>query len=193
MDAKIYAIQRRLKDLGFDSGPNDGIWGPATRDAIYAQLGLGKTTSVGSDAVAAPWFDLAMTQIGVREVAGAGNSPTVMDYLAEASGQQLPDATPWCAGFVGAMLARSGYRPSGSLMARSYLDWGAMLDKPRRGCVVVLKRGAPPAGHVGLAVEWNGATVKILGGNQSDAVSIATFSRASIIGYRWPSQTLNAG
>jgi uncharacterized protein (TIGR02594 family) len=194
MDAKIYAIQRRLSDLGFSPGPHDGIWGEMTRDAVSAHLGIGRRAVVGSGATDAPWLDMARKELGVEEVPGSGNNPAILGYYRDAGHPEVgSDEVPSCAAFVGAMLSRSGYRPSGSLMARSYLEWGARLDKPRLGCVVVLKRGAPPAGHVGFAVEWNGATVKILGGNQSDAVSVATFSRASIIGYRWPSQTLNAG
>ncbi len=86
------------------------------------------------------------------------------------------------------MLANSGYKATGSLMARSYLSWGTTLDKPRKGAIVVFKRGAAPAGHVGFVEDWTGNTIKCLGGNQSDAVTLATFSRASVLGFRWPSE-----
>lgn len=193
MDAKLYAIQAKLKELGHDPGPIDGIWGDLTRDAIAAHLGIKRPPIVGSDGAAAPWYDLAREQLGVKEVAGAGSSKTVLSYFEDAQHAAIKDdGVAWCAAFAGAMLARAGYKPSGSLMARSYLTWGAKIDKPRKGCVVVLKRGAAPSGHVGFADSWNGSSIKILGGNQGNAVTIASFPRSSVLGYRWPSNTLAA-
>ena len=55
---------------------------------------------------------------------------------------------PFLLAFVGAMLARAGIEPSGSLAARSYLTWGIKLGAPRQGCIVVLKRGKGWQGHV---------------------------------------------
>jgi uncharacterized protein (TIGR02594 family) len=190
MDQTLYAIQQKLKTLGQDPGPLDGIWGDKTRDAIAQQLGIGRVINPGSAMVEAPWFDLAMKEIGTKEVPGPGSNPDVVEYLTEASGVAYGDEVPWCAALVGAMLKRAGYKPSGSLMARSYIDWGTVIDKPRKGCIVVLKRGAPPAGHVGFANDWTGSTIQLLGGNQADKVSLSNFSRASVLAYRWPKETL---
>jgi uncharacterized protein (TIGR02594 family) len=186
MDDTIYAIQKKLLELGFDPGPADGVWGPQTRDAIALQLGIKRAPKPAADAVEAPWLDLARAAIGVKEAPGAASNPTILQYYAAAGVPQQSDAVPWCAAFVGAELKAAGYKPSGSLMARSYLEWGKPLDKPRKGCIAVLKRGAPPAGHVGFVESWTSHTIKLLGGNQGNAVSVASFSRASVLGYRWP-------
>lgn len=186
MDETLFAIQKRLLELGFNPGPLDGVWGDQTRDAIFAQLGLKRIPKIGSDAVEAPWMDLARAAIGVKEAPGAASNPAILKYYADAGVPQKSDVIPWCAAFVGAELKAAGYKPSGSLMARSYLDWGQVLDKPRKGCIAVLKRGAPPAGHVGFVESWTSHTIRLLGGNQGDAVSVASFSRAAILGYRWP-------
>lgn len=192
MDAKLYAIQKALADKGFPPGPIDGVWGDQTRDAIAAYMGLKpKSPAVASDAADAPWLDLAEGELGTKEAPGSGDNPAVLRYFEEAqSSWAKDDSVPWCAAFVGAMLARTGYKPSGSLMARSYLDWGKVLDKPRRGCVVIFKRGAPPSGHVAFAEDWTASTIRVIGGNQSDSVTRQSFSRAGVLGYRWPSVAL---
>jgi uncharacterized protein (TIGR02594 family) len=191
MDAQLYEIQKRLKELGHDPGPLDGIWGTKTGDAIAAHLGIKKvpTKPVG---VEAPWFNLASTFQGVREDAGAANDKDVSSFFRDAVGKVHADSVPWCAAFVGAMLERSGYSGTNSLMARSYLNWGTDLSAPRKGSVVVFKRGAPPSGHVGFVVEWTANTIKVLGGNQSDAVTVASFKRADVLGFRWPKDALAA-
>lgn len=192
MDEKLFAIQKRLLELGFDPGPLDGVWGEQTCAAIAAQLGIKRTVKPGSDAVDAPWMALARAAIGTKEVPGAASNPDVLRWYAEAGVPQQSDEVPWCAAFVGSMLKEAGYKPSGSLMARSYLDWGQKLDKPRKGCIVVLKRGAPPSGHVAFAESWTGATIRLLGGNQGNSVSVASYSRASILGYFWPKEAIAA-
>jgi len=86
------------------------------------------------------------------------------------------------------MLNGAGYVGTGSLMARSYLQWGTGLDKPRRGAVVVFKRGAAPAGHVAFVDEITSSAIKCIGGNQSDAVTRQSFSRSGVLGFRWPTE-----
>ncbi len=191
MDNELYAIQKKLRDLGHDPGPIDGVWGAETRRAIAAHLGITAAAGgrkPGSEAVDAPWLELARQQIGVKETPGAGSSSDIVGYFKAAVGHTYADSVPWCAAFAGAMLEETGYKGTGSLMARSYLDWGTPLNKPRRGAVVVFKRGAPPSGHVAFVDEYTSSVVKCIGGNQSDAVTLASFSRASVLGYRWPSE-----
>jgi uncharacterized protein (TIGR02594 family) len=193
VDKVLLGIQTKLKGEGFDVGPLDGVWGNRTRDAIARKLGVAaiRPATPAAGQVEAPWFDLAMTQIGVKETAGDASNPAVLKYYTDAQASWAKeDSIPWCAAFVGAMLAETGYKPSGSLIARSYLDWGTALDKPRKGCIVVMKRGAPPAGHVAFAEDWSAGNITLLGGNQGDAVSVKTFSRANVIGYRWPRDVL---
>lgn len=193
MDTELYAIQKKLKELGRDPGPLDGVWGVQTREAIAEHLGISRkkaTTQPGSAVVEAPWLDAARRELGVHEVAGAASNSKIGDYYQAAVGRAYTDDVPWCAAFVGAMLTDTGYKGTGSLMARSYLDWGRVLDKPRRGCIVVFRRGAPPSGHVAFVDDWDSSKLRCLGGNQSDAVTVSTFSRSAVLGYRWPSEAL---
>lgn len=133
------------------------------------------------------WLELALKEIGTREGAGSGNNPRVQQYYRDAGSGWQPDSVPWCAAYVGAMLKRAGERPSGSLLARSYLaPWG-MATAPKPGAIVVFSRGAPPSGHVAFFLKDNGnGTIQVVGGNQGDAVSRANYPKARVIGYRWP-------
>jgi len=50
---------------------------------------------------------------------------------------------------------------------------------------VVLARG-PNSGHVGFLEDWDDDRVKLLGGNQGNAVSYVWFPMSRILGYRVP-------
>ena len=188
MDLELRAIQEKLLELGFDPGPVDGIWGGETRRAIALHLGITMKAAKKPGAVAAPWLDRARSQIGVKETPGAGNSSTISGYFQQSVEQKHPDSVPWCAAFVGAMLVGTGYVGTGSLMARSYLAWGTKIPKPIKGAIVIFERGAAPAGHVAFVDEMTATSIKCIGGNQSDAVTLATYSRNKVLGYRWPNE-----
>ena len=98
-----------------------------------------------------------------------------------------PVRTPWCAAWANAVLAKEGIKGTDSLIARSFLDWGASTKTPDKGDVVVLARGRG-AGHVGFFVERqeiNGHRyVKVLGGNTGKSVQSAWFPESRVLGYR---------
>jgi uncharacterized protein (TIGR02594 family) len=145
------------------------------------------------------WLTLARAELGVREGAGAANSPTVLKYYEDAGHPEVDhDDVAWCAAFVGAMLHRAGLPHSGSLAARSYLTWGKAVAKPYPGCVAVFKRGTGWQGHVAFYLSQGSKGITILGGNQGDAVSIMTMKPSDLLGYREPvavgnSRTMRAG
>src|SRR5438128_7376821 len=139
-----------------------------------------------------PWFSVAMHFKGLTEVHGSVANPQIVElYRLSGHPEVKDDETPWCAAFVGACLRLSGYRSSGSLLARSYQDFGQHLDAPERGCIVVFVRGDPSAGtgHVAFFDHQDGDRIFVLGGNQADAVNIAAFSRKSVLAYRMPVET----
>lgn len=138
------------------------------------------------------WLNLARKEIGTKEFAGAPDNPAIVQYWADAGVADVAmgqDEVPWCAAFVGAMLARAHLPGSGKANARSYEKWGRGLVSPCLGCVVVISR--PPVawqGHVAfyLATDRAARRVRLLGGNQGDAVTIADFSLDRVVAYRWP-------
>lgn len=141
------------------------------------------------------WLKLAKAELGVAEIPGEKDNPRVVEYFKDAGhGWVKDDETAWCAGFVGAMLERSGYASSKSLAARSYLTWGKTIKKPKQGCVVVFSRGNPNGwtGHVGFWVGETAHYVLVLGGNQSNKVSIAKYPKSRLLGYRVPVTAFNS-
>ena len=84
-------------------------------------------------------------------------------------------------------MAQAGLRGTGSALARSWLDWGTAVDRPKRGTVTVFRRaGGPTLGHVGFFWQSSGDRILVLGGNQSDQVSIKGYPKVDLLGYRWP-------
>lgn len=136
-----------------------------------------------------PWMAQAWAELGVAEVPGTATNPRVSVYYRDAGSPDVrDDSVPWCAAFAGACLERAGFRSSRSLAARSYLAWGKAAD-PSPGVICVLSRGSDPAaGHVGFLVGMTDRRVVLLGGNQADAVTVAAFDRARVLGFRLPEQ-----
>jgi uncharacterized protein (TIGR02594 family) len=141
------------------------------------------------------WMEIAWTQQGIRETPGAAATPEIVAMFRDAGHPHVvSDEVAWCAAFAGACLERSGITSTRSLRARSYLTLGTKIDAPRVGAIVVLKRdeAGPTAGHVGFVTGWTGTTVAVLGGNQANAVTVAHFQRADVLGYRWPEPPASA-
>lgn len=139
------------------------------------------------------WIELAKKEVGTKEGVGAVNNPTVVSYWKDAKLSWITDdATPWCAGFVNAMLERAGIKGTRKANARSFLTWGinvnsGFLSNPYYGSIVVFSR--PPSlwnGHVGFLVAHDEKNVLVIGGNQGDKVSYAIFPKSRVIGMRYP-------
>ena len=132
------------------------------------------------------WLQIAAKELGVAEYA-IGSNPRIIQYDTCTSLKATDDSVAWCSAFINWCMAKSSIKGTNSAAARSWLDWGTVLDAPVEGCVVVLKRGAPPSGHVGLFVKYyDNDTVIILAGNQSDSVKYSHYPKSDVLGYRWP-------
>lgn len=138
-----------------------------------------------------PWMAEAWAELGQHEIPGGADNARILAMFRDAGAAGFAhDETAWCAAFVGACLKRGGVAGSGSLMARSYLGWGLSAAvggaSAPPGAIVVLKRGGDPTlGHVGFLVGETAASVLLLGGNQSDGVSVAAFARGDVLAMRW--------
>lgn len=132
------------------------------------------------------WLTEARKYIGVKEIPGKEHHWLILSWWkAIKRGGIKSDEVPWCAAFVGAMLENVGIISSRFESARSYMQWGAPIKNPVRGCIAVFSRKG--GGHVGFVIADDGkGRLLILGGNQSDAVSIAPFDKNRVVGYRWP-------
>ena len=148
---------------------------------------LAQTGAVGMSEV--KWLQIARSDLGIEEIAGPKANPRIMQYYRAAGANWAKDdAVPWCGAAMAAWVSSAGYPvPAEAARARAWLDWGTPLEQPRKGAVAVLKRGADPnAGHVCLYLEDRGDRILVIGGNQGDAVSITSFPKRDVLGYRWP-------
>lgn len=133
------------------------------------------------------WMAEAWRELGQSELSGSAHNPRIVAMFDELGHPDQGDETAWCAAFVGACMERAGISSTRSLRARSYLEWGVATDNPAAGAIVVLSRGSDPAlGHVGFLVGATDAKAFVLGGNQSNAVTVAPFDRALVLGFRTP-------
>jgi uncharacterized protein (TIGR02594 family) len=135
--------------------------------------------------------DLAQRFIGMKETPGIASNPMILAMLRLDDSSVQSDEVPWCSAFLNFVAWLLRLPRSKSLAARSWLSVGVPVE-PIEGAevgndVVVLARGTGAQGHVGLFMGFGseGAqTVYVLGGNQGDAVSVATFPRDRILGIR---------
>lgn len=138
------------------------------------------------------WLEIAEGEIGQKEVAGAGSNARIISYHACTTLKATLDDIAWCSSFINWVMIQAGIQPTFSAAARSWLKWGIGIDSPEVGCVVVLKRGAPPSGHVCLFIDDMGQNITCLGGNQGDQVKYSVYPKSDVIGYRWPKEEATA-
>ena len=143
-------------------------------------------------------LDVAQTYIGMREVAGSKSNPGILAMLQRTAAWPAGDDVPWCSAFIHEISRLLNLEQTHSLRARSWLRVGqhVPLKRARPGFdLVVLMRGGgsqpgpdviDAPGHVGFFVDQtpDGTGLKILGGNQGDQVSIATFPASRLLDIR---------
>jgi len=213
-------IQQRLKALGFDPGPLDGVRGRLTIRAIkefqqrsgllvdgilgleteaafVASTGGGSSPAPsqpsptrGEGAAVVPWYDEALRLKGVKEAAGAADNPAILKWAARLGLLYHHDSIAWCGLFTAHCIAASlpdEPLPNNPLGARNWLRFGRGID-PTPGAIMVFWRGSRSGaqGHVGFYAAEDRSAFHVLGGNQSDSVSIARLAKARLLGARWP-------
>ena len=139
---------------------------------------------------------MAWRELDEREIPGDEDNPRIVLYHSSTSLGATDDEVPWCSSYVNWIMAAADIPRTGSARARSWLYWGKALDWVPYGAVCILKRGGgnqpgpeilEAPGHVGFVVGDAGMDkVLILGGNQSNAVSVKSYPVSQVLGYRWP-------
>lgn len=142
-----------------------------------------------------PWMAAGRALIGLSEIKGPQHNSLILRMWDSIGASWFrDDETPWCAGFVGHCLESAGIRSTRSAAARSYEKWGddylchSRTSIPYGAIVVLSRPGAPGSGHVGFYCGPSGAGFALLGGNQNDAVNVASFLWSRIVAVRWPSE-----
>lgn len=126
-------------------------------------------------------FAAAYKYLGTREIPGARSNPQISAWIKEAAGwlDQDDSKTAWCGcfrGHIGHQTATGS--PPAHYRAASWATWGQPVDVKRpqdwqQGDTIVMSRSG--GNHVCLFHHYDGERVWCLGGNQGDAVSIASF------------------
>lgn len=195
-------VQERLIALGYYLGPTgaDGIPGRNTTKAIAnfqadkgldikipGSIGPKTIAALGLDATALivpPWVTEARRFLGLHETRDAKKLDKALRLDAS--------ETAWCGAFTGMVIATALPNeplPANPLGSRNWLKFGRSIPGPQIGAVAVFWRGSKDGwqGHVGIVVGHDKTHLHILGGNQSNSVSVARVGKDRLLGYRWPS------
>lgn len=134
-------------------------------------------------------FDLAQRFVGELRELKQGDDPFIQFCFTKCGyGPDTPDETAWCSAFVNGICWLLRLARSKSAAARSWLTVGQAVTQHEavQGYdIVVLRRGdSPVSGHVGFFAGIEGDHVLVLGGNQSDAVTVAPFPISQVLGIR---------
>src|SRR6266508_1429393 len=137
------------------------------------------------------WLKFAFQELALHvvEKPGKKTNERIERYLQSTRGSpgREQDETLWCSAFVNFCIEEStGLEGTNNLAARSWLNWekGKEATRPTRGCIVVFSRpsAGEHSGHVGFYLSGSAETgIRILGGNQSDAVSIVRSDRPGVV------------
>ncbi|SCW80569.1 TIGR02594 family protein [Sphingobium faniae] len=125
---------------------------------------------------------------GTFEVMGPANNPAIMGWAKESelSRTFTADSIPWCGLFMAVVARRAGKSVvEGPLWARNWAKFGKPADRAQLGDILVFRRGQG-SGHVGLYVGEDYGAFHVLGGNQSDGVTITRIVRDRCIAIRRP-------
>jgi uncharacterized protein (TIGR02594 family) len=134
--------------------------------------------------------DAANSYAAVPRSAGAASDFGGTGLVAEARrylGTNPTNRTSlWCATFMNMVLERTGYRGTGSNLARSFASYGRRVAGPQVGAIAVMSRGRN-GGHVGVVsgIDPKGNPI-IVSGNHNKRVAEATYPRGRIYAYVVP-------
>jgi len=175
----------------------DGVVGPATAAAIdktVAAVSMApKTVTTEKVEVGRPlWLEAGMKLLGTHEGVGSKDNKVLIDWAKEEGGdiakEYTHDSIPWCALFANHILTHVGLKGTETLWALDFAGkWPSIkLMGPAVGAFAPMLRDG--GGHITVVVGKDQAgRIMGLGGNQSDAVTIAPFALSRLNkGFWWP-------
>lgn len=133
-------------------------------------------------------IDIALGQVGIKEIAGPVDNPEVLKYFNDTGfdGAALKDETAWCSAFMNWVAQKAGAQCSGRLDAQSWLKVGKETTNPEKGDIAIFWRESPESwkGHVAIYIRQDAHNIYVLGGNQKNEVCIMPYSKARLKGFR---------
>lgn len=145
-----------------------------------------------TDADLPPYMRLTLSYIGLHEVR---DNAELRAFLAS-DGATLGDPAefPWCGDLVQTPIRRTlhnepftGKVGENPYLARNWLDFGEACE-PGVGAVLIFWRGKRDGlyGHVAFYWGEDDDFYYVLGGNQSNSISITKIRKDRLLGARWP-------
>ncbi|MEM1298726.1 MAG: peptidoglycan-binding protein [Pseudomonadota bacterium] len=135
-----------------------------------------------------PWMALAIRKKGMHE---KRDNIDLRKFL-KSDGKTLGDPArlPWCADFVETCIALSlpeAVLPVNPYLARNWQKFGHAVD-PCFGSVLVFWRGkiSGISGHVGFYYSEDKTHYHVLGGNQSNAVTVSKIAKRRLLSAQLP-------
>ena len=116
---------------------------------------------------------------------GFGSSNVVAEARRYIGGNPTSRSSLWCARFMNMVLQHTGYRGTGSDLARSFASYGQRVSGPQVGAIAVMRRRG--GGHVGVVsgIDASGNPI-VVSGNSGNRVREAPVSRSRIYAYVMP-------
>lgn len=203
-------LQTQLYYRGYDVGPLDGIFGRRSRNALVKfqrDNGL-RQTGVADDVTVAllrerqtvqppakidladrfPWMAIGLTKKGLIE---DRDNKELREFL-KSDGKTLGDPAklPWCGDYVETCIAVAlpdEILPNNPYLARNWTKFGKDV-KPSYGAVMAFWRGTKTgtSGHVAFYYAEDATHYHVLGGNQSNSVSVTRIARNRLLAARMP-------
>lgn len=187
----IAAITKFQKDAGLPIR-YPGTVGPITIGALNARTVAGAPT-ISTENVLPPWYVEARRKIGLQEVL---HNKSLREYL-KSDGKTLGDPAklPWCGDFMETVIALT--LPLEPMIENPYyaLNWkkfgvAVPAGLVPLGAIAPFERrvgGKLVGGHIGQIVGHDKTHYHVLGGNQSNTITIARIAKDRLSGsLRWP-------
>ncbi len=204
-------LQRQLAAHGYAVGPINGAFGARTRGELkrfQADKGIPVTGVSDAATVAAlkqrparsaqpsplppvermpPWMAEMYRKKGLHE---ARDNAALSAWLRIGKFLGNPAKLPWCGDAIESAIVKTlpdEPVPDNPFWAQGWAKFGTKAAPGDIGAIGVIRWSAK-AGHVGIVAEYDARRrrVKLLGGNQSNAITLSWFNLNDFIAFRWP-------
>ena len=127
----------------------------------------------------------AVRYLGINEIKGKLNNATIMSWAKDVGVDKIytSDEIAWCGLFVAKVILKAGFEVvKDPLWALNWSNFGTKQSVAMLGDVLVFKRDG--GGHVGFYIAEDKNYFHVLGGNQSNSVSITRIAKNRCVAIR---------
>lgn len=181
MSKSVSAYQEVLAKAKLYNGEIDGDFGPKTLKASLLYQAKEQHVNIPD------WLIWASAELGQKEIFGKKANPRIVHYHSFTDLGASSDEVAWCASFINAALIEgAGIEGTRSASAASFKDFGKQVKSNRLGAILLKETNTGSHRHVFFCVGSHGDAIFGLGGNQSNAVTVAVYSVDQITESRFP-------